>query len=176
MDAEEAEALVQRLREQRLTTMSLADQVKEDRWREPVLPGEWSLHGLLSHVLAWDEWAIAVFEISLIRDLPPALQRAIDEVDGFNARAKDRYRGISRDDMLSALQAANPRLIGSARASGGTQWFDRKIDGLLFLSNTEKNHVPSVSEILRLLRRHESVHSQEIATTFSIAPQALQEE
>src|SRR5215472_1878853 len=133
MEAEEAEALVQRLREQRLTTMSLADQIKEDRWRELLLPGEWSLHGLLSHVLAWDEWAIAVFEISLIRDLPPALQRAVHEVDAFNTRAKDRFRGISRDDMLSALQAANPRLIGSARAGGGTEWYNRKIDGLLFL-------------------------------------------
>ena len=176
MEAEEAEALVQRLREQRLTTMKLADQIKEDRWRETVLPGEWSLHGLLSHVLAWDEWAIAVFEISLIRDLPPALQRAVDEVDAFNARAKDRYRGISRDDVLSALQAANPRLIASARVSSGTKWYNRKIDGLLFLSNTEKQHVPSVSEILRVLRRHESLHSQEVAATFSITPQVLQEE
>ena len=176
MQAEEAETLVQRLREQRLTTMQLADQIKEDRWREPVLPGEWSLHGLLSHVLAWDEWAIAVFEISLIRDLPPTLQHAVDEVDAFNTRARDRFRGISRDDMLSALQAANPRLIASARASGGTQWYDRNIDGLLFLANTEKQHVPSVGEILRVLRRHESLHSQEIAATFAITPQAPQEE
>jgi hypothetical protein len=175
MQAEEAETLVQRLREQRLTTMSLADQIKEDRWREPVLPGEWSLHGLLSHVLAWDEWAIAVFEISLIRDLPPTLQRAVDEVDAFNVRARDRFRGISRDDMLSALQAANPRLIASARASGGIQWYNRNIDGLLFLANTEKQHVPSVSEILRVLRRHESLHSQEIAATFAINPPAAQE-
>jgi hypothetical protein len=176
MEAEAAEALVQRLREQRFSTMQLADQIKEDRWREPFFPGEWSLHGLLSHVLAWDEWAIAVFEISLIRDLPPALQRAVDEVDAFNARARDRYRGISRDDMLSALQAANPRLIASARVNGGIQWYNRKIDSLLFLPNTEKQHVPSVGEILRVLRRHESLHSQEVAETFGITPEVRPEE
>ena len=70
MDADRADAVVQQLREQRLTTLSLADQIKEDRWRESVLPGDTTLHDLLAHVLAWDEWAVAVFEISLIRDLP----------------------------------------------------------------------------------------------------------
>jgi hypothetical protein len=78
--------------------------------------------------------------------------------------------------MLSALQAANPRLIASARANGGAQWYNRNIDGLLFLANSEKQHVPSVGQILRVLRRHESQHSQEVAATFSISPQARQEE
>jgi hypothetical protein len=45
------------LHEQRLTTLALADQIKEDRWREPLLPGGRSLHDLLSHILGWDEWA-----------------------------------------------------------------------------------------------------------------------
>ena len=77
MDANKTDILVQRLREQRLATLSLADQIKEDRWREPSLPADATLHDLLADVLAWDEWAVAVFEISLMRDLPAVLQRPL---------------------------------------------------------------------------------------------------
>ncbi|MGE5335659.1 MAG: hypothetical protein ACM3N4_13235, partial [Nitrososphaerota archaeon] len=61
--------ILRALREQRLTTLALADQIKDDRWREPLLPGGRSLHDLLSHILAWDEWAVGVFEISRLRAL-----------------------------------------------------------------------------------------------------------
>jgi hypothetical protein len=170
MDAEKASAVVRRLRIQRLTTMSLADQITEDRWREPVLPGDVPLHNMLAHLLAWDEWAVAVFEISLIRELPRVFQDGVDNVDAFNARAQNRYRGISRDDMLSALQSANPRLITSAGSGGSADWYNRQIDGLLFSRRGEEQHAPTVSEILRVLRRHEGEHDQEIMATFNIAP------
>ncbi|MGO8946833.1 MAG: hypothetical protein ACLQUY_04025 [Ktedonobacterales bacterium] len=169
MDEEKADELVQRLREQRLTTLSLADQIKDDRWRESVLPRDASLHDLLADVLAWDEWAIAVFEISLIRDLPTALQQAMDDADAFNRRAEARYRGISRDDMLSGLQSANPRLIASAKANGGTLWYTRMIDGLMFPPNGSSPYKPSVGEILRLLRWHEFERGKEIMTAFGIS-------
>jgi len=169
MEAEKANLLVQRLREQRLTTLSLADQIKDDLWREPRLVPEMNLHDLLAHVLGWDEWAVAVFEISRIRDLPAVLQRAVDDVDAFNARSQARYRGITRDDMLSALQSANPRLIASAQASGD-EWYNREIDGLLFPPNSATRHIPSVSEILRVLRWHEFEHGKEIMQTFDITP------
>jgi hypothetical protein len=94
MEADKANLLVQRLREQRLATLSLADQIKDDLWREPRLAPDRSLHDLLAHVLGWDEWAVGVFEISRIRDLPATFQRAIDDVDAFNARSQARYRGI----------------------------------------------------------------------------------
>jgi hypothetical protein len=169
MEADKANLLVQRLREQRLTTLSLADQIKDDLWREARLASDLNLHDLLAHVLGWDEWAVAVFEISLIRDLPAILQSAIDDVDAFNARSQARYRGITRDDMISALQSANPRLIASAKASG-YEWYNREIDGLLFPPNSPSRHIPSVSEILRVLRWHEFEHSKEIMQTFDIAP------
>jgi hypothetical protein len=176
MDAEKASAVVQRLRVQRLTTMSLADQITEDRWREAILPGNVPLHDMLAHILAWDEWAIAVFEISLIRELPPVFQHSIDDVDAFNARAQSRYRGISRDDMLSALQSANPRLIASAESRGSAEWYNRQINGLLFWPDGEEQHAPTVGEILRVLRKHESEHDQEIMATFNIAPKLDQDQ
>jgi len=176
MEAEKASAVVQRLRVQRLTTMSLADQITADRWREPVLPGNVPLHDVLSHLLAWDEWAVGVFEISLIRDLPQVFQHGIDDVDAFNARAQNRYRGISRDDMLSALQSANPRLIASAESRGIAEWYNRQIDGLRFSTNEEEHHAPTVGEILRVLRKHESEHDREIMATFNIAPKLDQDQ
>jgi hypothetical protein len=169
MEAEKANLLVQRLREQRLTTLSLADQIKDDLWREPRLAADRSLHDLLAHVLGWDEWAVNLFDLSLIRDLPEVFQRAIDDVDAFNARSQARYHGITRDDMISALQSANPRLIASAKA-GGDEWYNREIDGLLFPPNSSSRHTPSVSEILRVLRWHEFEHSKEIMQTFDITP------
>jgi hypothetical protein len=169
MEAEKANLLVQRLREQRLSTLSLADQIKDDLWREPRLAPDLNLHDLLAHVLGWDEWAVAVFEISLIRDLPAVLQHAIDDVDAFNARSQARHRRVSRDDMLGALQSASPRLIASAKASGN-EWYNREIDGLLFPPNSPSPHIPSVGEILRVLRWHEFEHGKEIMETFDIAP------
>ncbi len=109
------------LREQRLTTLALADQIKDDRWREPLLPGERSLHDLLAHILGWDEWAVGVFEISRLRALPPVLIDALRDVDAYNARAMRRYAGITRDDMLSALQASPDRVFASAVGPGGEQ-------------------------------------------------------
>jgi hypothetical protein len=93
-----------------------------------------------------------------------------DDVDAFNARSQARYRGITRDDMISALQSANPRLLASAGAGGGNEWYNREIDGLLFPPDSPSRHTPSVSEILRVLRWHEFEHGKEIMQTFNIAP------
>ena len=170
----ETDELVRRLREQRLTTLALADQIKEDRWREPALPGERSIHDLLSHILAWDEWAVATFEISAHRELPPVLRRALADVDAFNAKAVARHRGISRDDLLSGLQAANPRLLSSARVGGGVEWEMRRIEGLLpedvIAGGPSNRKAPSVRGILRMLQEHEAVHDQEIMDAFGITP------
>lgn len=169
----ETDELVQRLRERRLTTLALADQIKEDRWREPALPGERSIHDLLSHILAWDEWAVATFEISAHRALPPVLRRALADVDAFNAKAVARHRGISRDDLLSGLQAANPRLLSSARVGGGAEWEKRRIEGLVAEDTSEgqpARKAPSVRGILRMLLEHEAEHDQEIMDAFGITP------
>lgn len=166
------------LREQRLITLALGDQVKEDRWREPMLPGDRSLHDLLSHMLAWDEWAVGVFEISRLRALPPVLIDALRDVDAYNARAMRRYAKITRDDMLSALQAAPDRVIASAIGPGGEHWQERRFPELAHAGklSTQKDESvvtsrgPSVGGILRLLLRHEVSHNTEISTVFAIAP------
>src|SRR5262245_46575313 len=127
MDADE---LVQGLRERRLTTLALADQIHEDRWREPALSDGRTIHDLLAHILGWDEWAVAVFDISQIRDLPSFLVDALrddDGVDRYNEKAVARYQRLTRDDLLAALQSATPRLIKSAMAGGGAEWSRRQI-------------------------------------------------
>lgn len=169
--------LLQRLREQRLTTLTLADQIKDDRWREPALPGGRSIHDVLSHILAWDEWGIAVFEISAIRAVPPVLAQALQDVDEFNARAVKRLRNITRDDLLSSLQTANTRLISSARQTGGAEWATRRLPDLARGSTADDaaqedpRHAPSVRGILRTLVNHEHTHAQELMDAFGITAQ-----
>ena len=65
----EPDEIIQRYRERRLTTLVLADQIADDRWREPALPGGRTIHDQLTHLIGWDEWAAAVFDLSLIRDI-----------------------------------------------------------------------------------------------------------
>ena len=177
MDAGE---LVQRRREQRLITLSLADQIPEERWREPALSGERTIHDLLAHVLAWDEWAIAVFEISASRDLPQVLFQAAQDVDAYNERAVARFRALSRDDIISGLQTAGERVLSSARVGGGADWELRRIAGLRLpnvqapapgaqLTEAQK-HGPSVRAILRSLMSHEAEHDQEIMATYAVQP------
>jgi hypothetical protein len=190
--------LVQRLREQRLTTLALADQVHEDRWREPLLPGGNSLHDVLAHLLGWDEWATAVFDISTVRPLPPALMDALDDVDGYNARSQKRYAGLSRDDLLTGLQSATPRVLASAMnpsvnqgiiqatgpavsptlnqqsGEGTARWDERRIAELgeiwaAMIGRTgDGPRPPSVKGLLRMLYEHEKAHDDEISQTLGI--------
>jgi hypothetical protein len=78
--------------------------------------------------------------------------------------------------MLSALQSANPRLIASAESRGSAEWYNRQINSLLFPPDGEEQHAPTVGEILRVLRKHESEHDQEIMATFNIAPRLDQDQ
>ena len=173
MDAAE---LPQALRMRRLTTLALADQIKEDRWRDPVLPGGRTLHDLLAHLIAWDEWAFAVIDISQTRDLPPVLLNAVRDIDAYNAKHERRMRNLTRDDMLSALQSVPDRLLKVAMASGGEAWDQRRIAELAGLmpgarpAQDEAPRAPSVRGILRTLMAHEAEHDQQIMDTFGIQP------
>jgi hypothetical protein len=166
------------LHEQRLTTLALADQIKEDRWREPLLPGDRSLHDVLAHVLGWDEWAVGVFEISRLRALPPVLIDALRDVDAYNARAMRRYANITRDDLMSALQASPDRVLASAIGPGGENWQDRRFPELAHVRTLDAqkdesvvtSRGPSVGGLLRVLLRHETSHHQEISAAFGITP------
>lgn len=173
MDGDEA---LQRFREQQYATLTLADQIKEDRWREPLLSGGNSVHAVLSHLLAWDEWAIGAFEISLVRDeLPPTFQRALDDVDAFNERAMARYQNVSRDDLITSLQTASGRLAKSATSGGGEDWSGRRLPGLTATvtardGSGSRQITLSVRGVLRTLAEHEAEHAREIAEVFEIAP------
>lgn len=177
MDAAE---LPQALRMRRLTTLALADQIKEDRWRGPVLPGGRTIHDLLAHLIAWDEWAFAVIDISQVRDLPPVLLNAVRDIDAYNAKHEKRMRNLTRDDMLSALQSVPERLLKVAMASGGGEWDRRRIEELAGLmpvaggvrpaEGDEAPRAPSVRGILRTLMAHEAEHDQQIIDTFGIQP------
>lgn len=174
MDGDE---ILQRARRQRHTTLSLADQVKEDRWREPVLPGVNTLHDVLAHILAWDEWAVGVFELSHLRDeVPLTLARALDDVDAFNARAQARFRNITRDDMLSSLQSASDRIVKSSLAVGGAEWAKRRLAGMTVTvagkdGQPARQVTPSVGGILRTLGSHEAEHDREISEAFGVTVQ-----
>jgi hypothetical protein len=173
----DADEIIQRYRERRLTTLALADQVAEDRWREPALPGGRTIHDLLAHFIAWDEWAAAVFDLSRVRDdLPLVLINALRDVDAYNDRNVARMRNLTRDDLLAALQEANPRVLKSATAAGGAEWHQRRIAALLRIGplaappSGEPPRPSSVGTILRILMAHEAEHDQEIMDAFGIKP------
>jgi hypothetical protein len=177
----EPDEIIQRYRERRLTTLALADQIAEDRWREPALPGAQTIHDQLTHLIGWDEWAAAVFDLSRVRDeLPPVLLNALTDVDAYNARSVSRMRNLTRDDVISALQEANPRVLKSAMAAGGEQWAAHRIAALPrtgFLAARpnpahpdEPPRAPSVGAILRLLMAHEGQHDRELMDAFNIQP------
>jgi hypothetical protein len=171
------EETLQKVREQRHATLSLADQVPEERWSEPVMPGGGTLHDVLAHLLGWDEWAIGVFELSHLRDeVPESIAHALDDVDAFNARSHARFHNVGRDDMLSSLQTASDRIVRSALAFGGEEWDKRRLTGVTVTVGATADRpgravTPSVGGILRTLLDHERTHDQEIADTFGIQPQ-----
>ncbi len=165
---------IQQAREQRLMTLALVDQITGARWTEPALPGGVSLHGMLSHLLGWDEWAIAILELSAVRELPVKLVTAYRDVDGFNARSVARYANISRDDLLAGLQGTSARLVSSALAVGGAEWAQRRIPDLApprdgaAGADAGPSRGPSVGGILRMLRQHEREHCVEVTTVFGV--------
>ncbi|HUY78385.1 MAG TPA: hypothetical protein VMV29_16560 [Ktedonobacterales bacterium] len=129
-------ALIQSLRERRLITLALADQVGEDRWRAATLPRDRSLHDLLAALLAWDEWAAAIFELSLLRGLPPKLIAPTQSAEArheFEARALARYAPLGRADLLASLQAAGEREVSGAIGRGAVGWEARPIVGLALI-------------------------------------------
>lgn len=159
--------LLQRLHDERYITLALADQISEDRWHEPLLPGSRAIHDLLAHLIAWDEWAIGVFEISVDRPLPPSLTRIPNDVDAFNERSVHRFHTISRLDMLNGLQSSSDRLVKSALAAGGDAWHRRELPDLARDPNAARK--PTVSTVLRSLTRHEASHHQEIMDTYGVS-------
>lgn len=171
MTAEDGADIIQSVRERRFVTLALAQQTPEERWREPALPGGRTAQALLSHLLAWDEWATAVFELSALRALPEKLVLAYRDVDAFNARAVARYDGLERDQTLAGLQGANMRLVSAATA-GGAGWAGRRIPDLAPSATKpggQPSRGPSVAGLLRMLREHEREHDEEFAATFGVS-------
>lgn len=165
------EDLIQSIREQRLMTLALADQITGARWVEPALPGNTSLHAMLSHLLGWDEWIIATLEVSAVRELPARLVAAYQDVDGFNERTVARLANISRDDLLASLQGTSARVASSAYAVGGAQWAERRIAELAPKregSDGKPSRGPSVGGLLRMFRDHERTHCDELSASLGV--------
>lgn len=165
------EDLIQTIREQRLMTLALADQITGARWLEPALPGNVSLHAMLSHLLGWDEWLIAALEVSAVRELPARLVATFQDMDGFNERSVARLANISRDDLLASLQGTSARVASSACAAGGAQWAARRIVELAPKregSDGKPSRGPSVGGLLRTFRDHERTHCDELSASLGV--------
>jgi hypothetical protein len=99
-------------------------------------------------------------------------------VDAYNARAVRRYANITRDDLMSALQASPDRVLASAIGPGGEHWQERRFPELAHARTLDAqkdesvvtSRGPSVGGLLRLLLRHETSHHQEISEAFGITP------
>jgi hypothetical protein len=171
-EAQAATALLQSVRERRVMSLALAEEIGLERWNASLLPGERTAHALYSHLLAWDEWATAVFELSALRALSEKLVRPYREVDAFNVRSVARFAGLPREDLLMGLQGANARLIAAAQGADGDAWFARRIPDLAppDAGTPEKpSRGPSVGGLLRLLLDHEREHDEEISASYSVS-------
>lgn len=157
--------VIQHVRQARYTTLALADQIKDDRWNEPLLPGERTIQDLLSHVIAWDEWLIAVLDISRVRELPPGLVHALGDVDAYNAKAVARFHNLTRDVILGSLQGASDRLLKSVFATG-PDWERRELPPLVLL--TGETGQLSLRRALRYLAQHEVSHHSEIELAYDV--------
>ena len=165
------EDLIQQAREQRLMTLALADQINGVRWSEPALPGGVTPHAMLSHLLGWDEWIIAVLEMSAAGELPARLITAYRDVDAFNSRSIARYVNVSRDDLLGGLQGTSARLVSSALAVGGAEWARRRIPALAPAregADGKPSRGPSVGGLLRMLSEQELRHCEEFCVALGV--------
>src|SRR6185312_6482205 len=103
---------------------------------------------------------------------------ALRDVDGYNARAMRRFANITRDDLMSALQASPDRVLASAIGPGGENWQERRFPELAHVRTLDAqkdesvvtSRGPSVGGLLRVLLRHETSHNQEIGKAFEIVP------
>ncbi|HEU0026752.1 MAG TPA: hypothetical protein VFQ25_06510 [Ktedonobacterales bacterium] len=170
MTASDSLEIIQSVRERRLITLGLADQVAEERWREAILPGGRTAHAMLAHLLAWDEWLTAVLELSALRPLPEKLKQPLRDVDAFNGRSIVRFDGLPRQDLLMGLQGASVRLVSALTASGGG-WASRRIPDLApsrTRPDGQPSRGPSVGGLLRTLREHEREHDEEFSAVFGV--------
>ena len=128
---------------------------------------------MLAHLIGWDEWAVAAFEISAYRALPRVLVEAARDVDGYNARTQTRYRNLTRDDLLGAAirDAARSRL----RDGPWRRWLGdtthRPIGVRRVGAKRQEDGTippPSVRGILHLLLNHEREHDEEISAAFGV--------
>lgn len=172
-------SLIQSLRERRLITLALADQVSEDRWRTPALPATRSLHDTLATLLAWDEWAAAIFEVSLLRGLPAKLTGPAATTEAqrdFAARAVARYQSLGRADLLAGVQVAGSRVVSAAVGRGGEGWSARRIASLTLApdgdadaaSDAELLAAPTVADILRWLMARERQRDEQISVALGV--------
>jgi hypothetical protein len=76
-----------------------------ERLRNVVIPGgAWTPRDLLAHVLAWQELALRHLEE------PDVPWPARHEVDGWNAAAHQRLRGLAWEDVLAGLDSNHAQL------------------------------------------------------------------
>ncbi len=176
------EQFIQSFREQRLITLALGDQVAEARWAAPELPGGRTLHDALARLLAWNEWAIADFELSLLRALPPRLvlpASSEDEALAFEERAEARSAALSKNDLLGGLQVASTMLISAAVGRNNPDWFGRRLEDLagspLFGGITQANSTsqdqgaPTVGDVLRWLLERERTLDAQISESLGVS-------
>lgn len=159
------EQLILELSEQRLVSLGLAAQITDD-WRAPALPGQRDAHALYSHLLGWDEWASAIFELE--PPLPAKLVAALRDVDAFNARVVGRFAGIPRDDLLTALHWSSARVISAARGAAGANWSQRRIPDLAPPEAGPTSRGPRVSAMLTMLLEHEREHASEVSQAYNV--------
>ncbi|HLY31766.1 MAG TPA: hypothetical protein VKQ36_12125, partial [Ktedonobacterales bacterium] len=165
--------IIQETHQQRLITLALADQVEEARWSAPALPNGQTLHDALAILLAWDEWAIAVFEVSLLRALPARLTLPAsngDEAQAYEARAQTRSAPLSKNDLLGGLQVAATRLITAAVGRGAPDWQERRLADLAGLSLfADAQGTPMVGDVVRWLVARERTLDAQISEGLGVS-------
>ena len=127
----------------------LSDERRRECWS-----GEWSLHDILAHVIAWQDGFAHGLEQAVRGERPqvPGFDPTLEDgTDRFNAAAADAARGLSWDALMERLDDARARQEAAVRSVVGALTADRFEEGrsahrLASSANNDREHIPQIIE------------------------------
>ncbi len=137
-------ALTGMLGQSRLALLETLAHVSDAAWTA----SEWGVRGVVAHIAAWDEAAVATLHALAEGQTPPP--PVVDE-DAFNQRAVAAMADLSPVQVVIGLHAARARLVAAVSRAGDLGEFQFSWDAR-----------GTLAELVRGLVNHEQAHRAEI--------------
>ncbi|HET7628223.1 MAG TPA: DinB family protein [Bacillales bacterium] len=89
-------------------------------WSKPVAPGKWTIHGLVSHMLKWDEFFLENAIEPITKEEPLDLGHA--DFDTFNREAVAYGEKLSKEELLEKTLHVRDKLIEEIEKQEASQF------------------------------------------------------